>query len=192
MFSALTCALGVCAAIVRAEFVPAAQNLSADVRQDHADFNQIFGQSADVQLLDAAGPIANRPIAEYRDFGMTSGSNLGPDTETAVQAGAIQVPDLLRVRTSHADPFGEISTAFSLVGDDVNSACQARDPGWSGHSYAYHAFSSEYQRLSGSEAVTLVPTPTALQGGIAGLLLVIGITSYIRRRARMKAHQRTG
>jgi hypothetical protein len=185
-------ALGLFTPIVRAEFVPVAQNLSSDSRDDRADFNQVFGQARNSFRSDDVSQNVSPAAADFsRDF---TGSNaitvLVPalGEASAIQCSAIQLPDSLRIRPTYS----RTAAPLSLVEDDVDFASWPRDQGWSGNGYEYRAFSAEYERLSGLEAVTLVPTPTALQIGIFGLLIVMGLTVCIRRRMRMRARQRTG
>lgn len=186
--------------MARAEFVAAAANLSADAREDRDDFNQIFNQTAGAHLLEGAFQNSNSLTIDLAggiaDPSATGVSKLFLDHEHAVHTDEIRVPDSLRIRGSGANAFGgafgETTAGYSLLADDLSLTGQTRELGWSGHGYEYHAFAAEYQRLSGLEAVTLVPTPTALKSGVLGLLIVMGITAYIRRRARMKARQRTG
>ncbi len=186
-------ALGVFSPVVRAEFVPVPQNLATDARDDRADFNQVFGQTRSSYLPDEfTTPVAQAaPVDFARDLTTNSSialSSSGSSQNSAIQCSEIQLPDSIRIRPS----FGGITPPLSLVENDVDFSLRPMDQGWSGNGYVYHAFSSQYERLSGLETVTLVPTPTALQVGIFGLLVAMGLTAYIRRRMRMRARQRTG
>jgi hypothetical protein len=187
-------------AAARADFVLVSQNLTLDAKDQTADFNLTFNQTPDFSTLDSQGRQANSFQIDFAGTYPVAGKAFPNDLTSVVRGSEIHFAGVLPIRSTigsggpNAGGWGPTvdSVPFTLVGDSVSFSVPTKDLGWSGHGYQYHAFSLQYDRLTATQVVTMVPTPTALQGGIAGLVIVAGVTAYIRRRARVRAIQRAG
>ncbi len=186
--------------VARAEFMLVSQNLSIDNADHTADFNLTFNQPPDFKTLDSAGRPADSFQIDFAGKYPVPGESFPRDLTSIVRGDEIHLADTLRIRSAtgiggaDSGGWGPVVTTvpFSLVGDTVSFSVPSKDLGWSGRGYQYHAFSLQYDRLTASQAVTMVPTPTALQGGVGGLLVIAGVTTYNRRRARVRDFQRVG
>jgi hypothetical protein len=171
------------------------QDLSIDRQDQTADFTLTFNQAPDFTALNSRGiPNESFQVEFAGDYAPT-GPGFPRDLTAVVRGDEIHDADALRIRAAHgvggsgSGGWGPVvdTVPFKLVGDTVSFSVPTRDLGWSGRDYQYNAFSLQYGKLTAQEVVTMVPTPTALQGGLVGLLAVVGVTSYLRRRARVRA-----
>jgi hypothetical protein len=58
----------------------------------------------------------------------------------------------------------------------------ASELGWTGHDYQFDAFSLVDGGQTAGHVVTMVPTPRAVTSGVAGLIIVGGVSRFMRRR----------
>jgi hypothetical protein len=176
------------AAISRADFLLESQHLAYDASTGSANFSLTFNQAPDFNTLNSQGEPADAFQVNFA--GIYPTTTPFPRNLTAVIRGEeIHNGNGIPVRATTGDGGPQAggwgpardSVPFQLVGDTVDFSVPATDLGWDGHGGQYRVFSLQYGQQTASETVTLVPTPTALESGLAGLLIIAGVSAYMRQ-----------
>jgi hypothetical protein len=188
-FPAGVAALLVFASIARADFLLVSQSLTVDQPYDAAIFQLTFNQAPDFYTLNSQGQPADAFQINFAGIYPAPGVAFPRNLTAVVRGSEIHEQGTIRIRSAtgnggpEAGGWGPVvdSVPFSLLGDTVDFSIPERDLGWNGHSTAqYRVFSLQYGQQTASETVTLVPTPTALESGLVGLLIVAAVTAYMQ------------
>ncbi len=172
--------LSAVAPAARADFALVSPDLTVNRQAGTVSFSLQFNQVPDFYTVDAYGRPADSFQVEF------DGNSALPNDLTAVVRGdEIHVADAVRVRSpqgnggANSGGWGPIvgTVPFSLTGNTVAFTVPAADLGWTGGSWQANLFSLSYGDLTAQQTVNSVPTPPALWGGLAGLIVVAGVSA---------------
>ena len=173
----------------RADFSLVSEDLSINRTSGVADFSLTFNQKPDFATLAADGTPANSFQVEF-DGATAPGSAVPNDLTAVVRGDEIHVDNTVRVRapSGNGGPgsggWGPIVDAvpYSLTGNTVQFAMPTADLGWTGGAWQANVYSLADGDLTAQQTVTSIPAPPAFWGGLAGLVVVAGVTAVQRRR----------
>ena len=183
-------ALSLFNSIARADFLLVSQNLA--LNSQTANFTLTFNQAPDFYTLDSQGRPADSFQVNFAGVYPTPGLSFPKNLTAVIRGDEIHFANNLPIRATsgnggpNAAGWGPVidSVPFSQNGDSVAFSVPTADLGYGGHNAQYRVFSLQFGRQTSSETVTLVPTPTALESGLAGLVIVALLTAYISRHNR--------
>ena len=185
------------AALVLASIVPAArgeftlvsQDLTINHQVDSIHFALTFDQIPDFQTIDSDGRPADSFQVEF------DGNSAMPNDLTAVVRGdEIHLANAIRVRSPSGNGgagsggWGPVvgTVPYSLTGNTVAFTVPGATLGWTGGAWAASTFSLQNGSLTAQQTATSVPAPPAFWGGLAGLVVVGGLSvrrAVSRRRS---------
>jgi hypothetical protein len=183
------------ASMARADFLLVSQHLTLDTKDQTADFSLTFNQPPDFNTLNSQGQPADAFQVNFAGIYPTPGVNFPRDLTAVIRGEEIHSANGIPIRSATGNGGPEaggwgpaIATVpFQLVGDSVDFSVPTTDLSWNGHAAQYRVFSLQYGLQTATETVTLVPTPTGLESGLFGLVIVAGVAEYVRRHSR--SHQ---